>query len=286
MAIAANDHVHSHAHGHGHSHGPQVDESLGAGELILWQGAPHWRPLAQRMFHINALAIYFAVVAGWTALSAVHDGASIVQAVTAAVVVGSAFAAGGIGILALIAWLQARSTTYTITSDRVLMKFGAALPMTVNVPFKMVETADVKVAADGTADIPLTLSEGDRIPYGILWPHVRPWRFKNPTPMLRAVPDGENVAVLLAGALGEAETARTAKAKVSAEMPAVAGAGEGLATSMAQDEDPAGGRDDLGHGPQDHNHDSIAPRGALIAAASMVVFAILAVAANQLLGLN
>ena len=281
MAVAAND--------HGHSHGPQVDESLADGELILWQGAPGWRPLAQRMFHINALAIYFVVVAGWTALSSTHDGASAIQAVTAAIVVGGAFAAGGLGLLALIAWLQARSTLYTITSKRVLLKFGAALPMTVNVPFKMIESADVKVARDGTADIPLSLAEGDRIPYGVLWPHARPWHLKNPTPMLRAVPDGENVAVLLAGALGEAETARTAKAKVSVEIPAVAGAGDGLATTMAREQandEPAGGRDDLGHGPKDHSHAEIAPRGALIAAASVVAFSILAVAANQLMGVN
>jgi len=95
-------------------------------------------------------------------------------------------------------------------------------------------------------------------------------------------------AVILAGALGQAETARTAKANV--DVPAVSSAGEGLATSMArQGTDTTGTeatRSDLGRGPKEHSHGSMAPKGALIGAASVVVFAILAVAANQLLGLS
>ena len=42
---------------------------------------------------------------------------------------------------------------------------------------------------------------GDRLlGYVLLWPHVRPWRFTMPQPMLRAIPDVSAVASVLAQA--------------------------------------------------------------------------------------
>jgi hypothetical protein len=84
------------------------------------------------------------------------------------------------------------------------MHYGAALPMMVNVPFKIVGVAGAKVHSDGTADIPLRLTGNGRLAYLHLWPHARPWRLTNPEPMLRSVPDGARVATLLADALAVA----------------------------------------------------------------------------------
>ena len=33
--------------------------------------------------------------------------------------------------------------------------------------------------------------------YALLWPHARPWRYRSPEPMLRAVPDAQAVAARL-----------------------------------------------------------------------------------------
>ena len=38
---------------------------LEPGERILWQGVPDWRLLAIQVFHVRAIAIYFAVLLGW-----------------------------------------------------------------------------------------------------------------------------------------------------------------------------------------------------------------------------
>ena len=54
-------------------------------------------------------------------------------------------------------------------------------------------------AADGdeTGDLPATLSKGYRLAFLVLWPHARPWRVARPEPMLRCVPQAEQVAELL-----------------------------------------------------------------------------------------
>ena len=114
------------------------------------------------------------------------------------------------GILGLYAWLSARSSVYTITNRRVVLRFGVALPMTLNVPFAVIGNAALKPYRDGTGDIPLTLTGTERVSYVALWPHARPWRTAKPEPMLRSVPDAANVAKILGQALADAARERTA----------------------------------------------------------------------------
>ena len=92
----------------------------------------------------------------------------------------------------------------SITNKRVVMRYGVALPMALNIPFKRIASASIARHARETADIPLVLSGPDRISYLHLWPHVRPWRVTRPEPMLSAVPDGARVAEILGRALQEA----------------------------------------------------------------------------------
>ena len=130
-----------------------------------------------------------------------------------------------IGILVLIAWLTARVTIYTITSRRVLIRFGIALQVTMNVPFAEVLGADVKEGAGGIGDIPLQVVSTRRVGYAVLWPHVRPWRVARPEPMLRAVPDVERVAGILVGAMHgslDTRTRPTVSGSASASMPPAA----------------------------------------------------------------
>ena len=48
--------------------------------------------------------------------------------------------------------------------------------------------------------MPLRLKGNDRLAYTHLWPHVRPWRFAHPEPMLRAVPEAAKTAATLSAA--------------------------------------------------------------------------------------
>ena len=57
----------------------------------------------------------------------------------------------------LVSWLIAATTHYTITDKRVIMQIGVALPIALTLPLKRIGSADVKLNADGTGDIPLAL---------------------------------------------------------------------------------------------------------------------------------
>ena len=104
-------------------------------------------------------------------------------------------------MLTLLAWLNGRATIYTVTNRRLVLRIGVALPMMVNLPFRVVESAALRTFRDGSGDIPLTLDAATRVGYLNLWPHVRPWQIKRPQPALRAVPDVAGVARILSAAL-------------------------------------------------------------------------------------
>jgi hypothetical protein len=180
-----------------------LPEQLPAGERIIWQGAPSWWELATSVFHIRAVALYFAALMLWR--GSVHWTGSH-HAVTATLAALSLLpvCAFGLGLLALLAWLSSRTSVYTVTNRRVVMRVGVALPTAINIPFKVIESAGVAINHAGAADIPLTLIGTARIPYSTLWPHARPWRLRAPEPMLRGIPDGIRVAGLLRNALHEA----------------------------------------------------------------------------------
>lgn len=186
-----------------------LPELLPQGECILWQGAPDFRALAARALHVRTVLAYFALLFVWSVGMSLWDGTSFPSAVLIALrLVPVALAAAA--ILALYAFLAQRSTIYTITNRRVVMRFGVALPMTLNVPFAVIGNAALKTYSDGTGEIPLALTGGDRVSYVALWPHVRPWRTAKPEPMLRAVPNAASVAKTLAAALAEAAHDRAA----------------------------------------------------------------------------
>ncbi len=177
-----------------------LPERLPPGERILWQGSPEVRSLARRAFHVRKLALYFAVLLAWRVASGLIAGKSLATvAVSGIWFVPLALVA--VGLPALFAWLYARTTVYTITNRRVVMRFGVALPMSLNLPFRTVAAAGLRTYADGTGDIPLMLRGSDRIAYLHLWPNARPWRVTHPEPMLRGVPEAGKVAEVLADAL-------------------------------------------------------------------------------------
>jgi hypothetical protein len=74
--------------------------------------------------------------------------------------------------------LTARATLYTVTTRRLVMRFGVALPMSINLPF------NVRVGLH--ADAPRRherhrrwcTMRGSRVGYLVTWPHVRPWQIR------------------------------------------------------------------------------------------------------------
>jgi hypothetical protein len=184
-----------------------LPSALPPGERLLWQGRPDWRRLALGAFHLRAVAIYFGALALWRLASGLREGLGAGPAVANALWV-LPLALGALGVLALLAWATARATTYTLTSKRLVLKSGVALSVTINLPWRMVDAAALHRKADGSGDIALALRPGERLAYLMLWPHARPWRLKRPEPMLRALPEAEKVAQLVANALAADAGAR------------------------------------------------------------------------------
>ncbi len=174
-------------------------------EHILWQGRPDaWR-LAVESLNLYWVALYFVLFFGWRALVA---GAEV--PFWEAVQIGSPFLVMGFVacfLLWLVAFVQARATVYTITNRRVAMRIGAALTITLNLPYKWIGSANLDLRQGGTGTIALSLLGETRLSYLNTWPHVRPWRMKKTEPALRCIPDAERVAKIL----GEAAAARLAE---------------------------------------------------------------------------
>lgn len=201
-----------------------LPEPLPAGERMLWQGAPDWRALAVQALHLRAAAIYFALLLLLRIAVAAADGAGVAGALVGALPL-ALLAVFALGMLALIGWLMGRTTVYTITDHRVVMRVGIVLTVTFNLPFRRIDAAALRRRAGGRGDIVLTLAGADRIAWLHLWPHVRPWRLKHPQPMLRALPQAESVAGILSAAL--------AAAAGQAKAPLPAAASDGGATAPA-----------------------------------------------------
>jgi hypothetical protein len=196
-------HGHRHAppgqHEHEFEAAPGLPEPLPAGERLLWQGSPDWRRLALSPFHVRKLAIYFGVIVLARGAVMLGDAGSVVSALIAMLWL-LPFVAFALGTLLALAWMTGRTTIYTITDRRVVMRIGIVLTVTYNLPFKHIAGAGLRVYRDGRGDIPLQLAAGDRIAWLQLWPHARPWKVAQPEPMLRAVPEAQRVADLLANA--------------------------------------------------------------------------------------
>jgi hypothetical protein len=179
------------------------------GEEILWQGSPARRASVLRSFRAGAVALYFAALAALRLAIALSSGASVASALASTVlvlVVGMV----AVALLALLGVLSARSTVYTITNRRIVMRFGMALPMAINLPFGTIRGAALKEHADGTGDLPIELGPDNKFSYLVLWPHARPWLYSHPQPMLRGVPEPQRVASILAEALRTAQAVQAA----------------------------------------------------------------------------
>ena len=183
------------SHGHEHEFEPQygLPERLPAGERILWQGSPDFMTLARRVFQLRKLALYFALLMAYMVAPALWQGASPLVAL-ASLKWLAPLAALGLGSVALLAWLTARTTVYTLTDKRVVMRVGIVLTVTFNLPLTSLAAAGLRRHQGGFGDITLALTGRDRIAWLQLWPSVRPWRFNRPEPMLRGVANAQAVA--------------------------------------------------------------------------------------------
>lgn len=175
---------------------PGLPAPLPKGETILWQGQPDRKALAREAYKANWVLGYMMVLVLWKGLAAWSDGLPPLAVALPYLVLALA----AWGIVQGLAALQARASIYTITTERVILRIGAALPITFTIPFRRIGSAALTVDAQGTGTIALDLTGDVQMSALILWPHLRPGFVKKTQPALRCIPEATAVGRLLSDA--------------------------------------------------------------------------------------
>lgn len=168
------------------------------GEVILWQGRPDWWALTKEALNLYWVIGYFLFLFAWRFI-VLSDQVTLAQAISGSfpfIVLGAIVCA----LLMITAYTQARATVYTITNRRVAMRIGAALTVTLNLPFTQIANATLDLRKGGTGTIALDLLGDTRLSYIVCWPHIRPWVMRRTQPALRCIPDAANIAQMLSDA--------------------------------------------------------------------------------------
>ncbi len=175
---------------------PGLPAHLPEGEEILWQGKPERAAVGRNALHSRKVGIYFAALTAWKLAAGITDGKSLSEL---AFSVGGTIVLGALALIILygISALIVRTTIYTITNKRVVMRIGIALPITFQFPFTQITSADVKHLDDTVGTLVFSLKEHTKISWLVLWPHVRPWKLGKPQPALRAIADIGHVTEIL-----------------------------------------------------------------------------------------
>ncbi|MDJ0614924.1 MAG: photosynthetic complex putative assembly protein PuhB [Rhizobiaceae bacterium] len=179
---------------------PGLPAHLPEGEQLVWQGAPDARAFARSVLHERKILAYFGIVAVWKFATTLYDGGTAFQATISA----SFMVIAALVVFAIIRWYAnavAKTTVYTITDKRVVMRFGIALPVTFNYPFAQVRGANLVETFDDHGNITLELAEHSKLSWAILWPHARPWKLTKPEPAMRSVSNLKDTAKVLSAQL-------------------------------------------------------------------------------------
>lgn len=181
---------------------PGLPEHLPEGETILWQGRPSAIAMMFGTFRLRWVLAYFVImtsarIANMSANGGTHDE------MTTVVLSSAVMCAIAVSIIGLLAWAMSRAAIFTLTDQRIVIRFGAALRKYINAPFAQMESAQLKRRSARIGDIALQLDASSRIGYFRLWPFARPFTYLRAQPMLRGLKDAEKVAALLARAVRE-----------------------------------------------------------------------------------
>ena len=168
------------------------------GEVILWQGQPNWLRLSVDSLNVWWVLGYFMFLFVWRFIS-VSDLMPIYQAVLASLPF-LALALIVTLLLMLVGYIQANATVYTITNKRVVMRIGAALTVTLNLPFTEIENAAIASSSKNFGSIVIDTKQDSKFSFLVLWPHARAWHFKKPQPSLKCIPNAAEVAEILSNA--------------------------------------------------------------------------------------
>lgn len=194
---------------HDHEPVPGLPERLPQGERMLWQGRPLARRIAIEVLKVRWVAGYFMALIAWAIVAGVYDGRTWAEIMFAAGVL-AALTAVVVGLIELYAWAVARTTLYTITDRRLVMRVGVGSSITFNLPFSKMAGASLLVRSNGSGTICFDLAGTARVSLFHMWPHVRPRHWSKPQPALRCIADAQAVAKIVVAQLSAASGAEAA----------------------------------------------------------------------------
>ena len=210
---------------------PGLPGLLPEGEEMLWQGRPSARLVARHVLKNRWIAGYFVVLGVWALIGGLYDGRPL-AGIVFSVAVLTALAAVVLGLLELFAFAVEKTTLYTITSRRVVLRFGVAFSMTLNLPFTQVNAVSIGKLGGKAGSIAIQLLPGHRMSWLVQWPHVRAWRLAEPEPSLICLADASAVADILVlaithhAALASGHASLTQKAAPQRRLPPAIAAAE------------------------------------------------------------
>ena len=179
-----------------------LSENLPNGEQLIWQGHPERRALATRAMYLKYIAFYLVVLIAARTGYLIMDGEPV--ATWSGMLVWQVLASALVMLLIVgLATVYSRTTRYSLTNERLIIKTGAAITIHINLPLQQITAADLREYSDGTGDITLQVSRAEKLYWLLLWPNVRSWWIRPLRPVLRGLRDAQAVAHLLVKEVGE-----------------------------------------------------------------------------------
>ena len=179
-----------------------LSENLPSGEQLIWQGRPERYALATRAMYLKFIAFYLV------ALIAARTGYLVVAgepvATWSGMLIWQMLASAFVMLLIVgLATVYSRTTRYSLTNERLIIKTGAAITIHINLPLQQIIGADLREYSDDTGDITLQVSQADKLYWLLMWPNVRSWWVRPLRPVLRGLKDAQAVAHLLVEEVGK-----------------------------------------------------------------------------------
>ncbi len=205
--------------------GPDGEVSrLPAGERVLWTGSPDRRALARYFMRERWLLAFVVFSFAIGAAEALQHSEGAIPRVIGVATLSSILALVAIVTSRVMAWQLARSSKYVITDRRIYFNIGIVMRADANIPFSSVETIDLLRRGDGSADLMVTLTDAQEIPWLLLFPHMT-WRgSRRGRPTFRALREPQVASDALVGALRAYAQSPQAGTNGAATANAVSGA--------------------------------------------------------------
>ncbi|MDZ7631675.1 MAG: PH domain-containing protein [Gemmatimonadaceae bacterium] len=182
--------------------GPDGEVSrLPAGERVLWSGQPDQGSLARYLLRERwflALVVFSFSIG---AAEAMQQPEGAVPRLVGVATLSAIMALVAIVSIRVLAWQISRSSKYVITDKRVYFNIGIVMRADANIPYSSVEGVDLRRRSNGSADLMVTLSDEQEIPWLLLFPHMT-WRGRaRGRPTFRSLRTPQVAADALVGAL-------------------------------------------------------------------------------------